>query len=166
MAADRQFAFDLFRFDPRTGSFGATAARSSSRCGPPPCCSCWPSGPELVTKQDLLERVLGRHGSRRRRARLLYQELRGALGDDARRPHYIETRHRRGYRLMVPATVDEQSGAATPTQVASPKPSRQVGGSQSSASLRTPSIRRGPASRRRERIFPITGNALPPLCSR
>jgi DNA-binding winged helix-turn-helix (wHTH) protein len=26
-------------------------------------------------------------------------ELRGAMGDDARRPAAIETRHRRGYRL-------------------------------------------------------------------
>ena len=55
------------------------------------------------------------------------QELRGALGDDARHPHYIETRHRRGYRLMVPVTVDERSGAAAPLQVASPEPSRLVG---------------------------------------
>ena len=29
-------------------------------------------------------------------------ELRGALGDDAKQPRYIETIHRRGYRLMVP----------------------------------------------------------------
>jgi DNA-binding winged helix-turn-helix (wHTH) protein len=28
------------------------------------------------------------------------QELRGALDDDARRPHFIETRHRRGYRFV------------------------------------------------------------------
>src|SRR5262249_36051351 len=29
------------------------------------------------------------------------QELRNALGDDARRPAILETRHRRGYRLML-----------------------------------------------------------------
>ena len=28
------------------------------------------------------------------------QELRKALGDDARRPRYIETLHRRGYRFI------------------------------------------------------------------
>ena len=30
------------------------------------------------------------------------QELRKALGDDARQPKFIETRHRRGYRLIAP----------------------------------------------------------------
>src|SRR5262249_796305 len=30
------------------------------------------------------------------------QELRGALDDDARRPRFIETRHRRGYRFVAP----------------------------------------------------------------
>ncbi len=33
------------------------------------------------------------------------QELRHALGDKARKPLYIETRHRRGYRLIAPVTV-------------------------------------------------------------
>lgn len=32
------------------------------------------------------------------------QELRRALSDDARRPRFIETRHRRGYRFMAPVT--------------------------------------------------------------
>ncbi len=82
---------------------------------------------ELVTKQDLLERVWGGMAVGDDALTSCIQELRGVLGDDARRPHYIETRHRRGYRLMVPATVDEQSGAAAPLQVASPEPSRLVG---------------------------------------
>ncbi|HSW22828.1 MAG TPA: winged helix-turn-helix domain-containing protein, partial [Burkholderiaceae bacterium] len=30
------------------------------------------------------------------------QELRDALGDDARQPRFIATLHRRGYRLLVP----------------------------------------------------------------
>ncbi len=32
------------------------------------------------------------------------QELRRALGDDSRRPRFIETRHRRGYRFIAPLT--------------------------------------------------------------
>jgi TolB-like protein len=44
------------------------------------------------------------------------QELRKALGDDARRPRYIETLHRRGYRFIgrpaaAPAGIDEKAPA-------------------------------------------------------
>src|SRR4029079_13605746 len=57
------------------------------------------------------------------------QELRGALGDDARRPRFIETRHRRGYRLMWPSTGEEGReaipGVAIP--LAAPEPARLVG---------------------------------------
>ncbi len=35
-------------------------------------------------------------------------EIRTALGDDARNPSFIETIHRRGYRLMVPVTLEER----------------------------------------------------------
>src|SRR3954471_4483651 len=44
------------------------------------------------------------------------QELRKALGDDAKKPKYIETRHRRGYRFV--AAVDGAAGAGAPTQTA------------------------------------------------
>lgn len=39
------------------------------------------------------------------------QELRKALGDDAKKPRYIETRHRRGYRFAAAI-----AGTATPTK--------------------------------------------------
>jgi len=39
------------------------------------------------------------------------QELRKALGDDAKKPKFIETRHRRGYRFI--ATLDGAAPAAT-----------------------------------------------------
>src|SRR5688572_29109340 len=42
------------------------------------------------------------------------QELRKALGDDAKHPKFIETRHRRGYRFAA-----ELSGAPAPTAEAS-----------------------------------------------
>jgi DNA-binding winged helix-turn-helix (wHTH) protein len=47
------------------------------------------------------------------------QELRRALEDDAKRPRFIETRHRRGYRFVAPlsaATVDEPVKGASPAQ--------------------------------------------------
>jgi DNA-binding winged helix-turn-helix (wHTH) protein/predicted ATPase len=128
MGADRLFAIGLFRFDPRTGQLwrdggevkltpraAAVLNRLAERAQ------------QLVTKQDLLEQVWGGMAVGDDALTSCVQELRGALGDDARKPHYIETRHRRGYRLMVPATVDEQIGAAAPSQVASPEPSRLVG---------------------------------------
>jgi adenylate cyclase len=40
------------------------------------------------------------------------QELRKALGDDAKKPKFIETRHRRGYRFVAPI-----AGAAVPAPV-------------------------------------------------
>ena len=128
MAADRQIAFGSFRFDPRTGQLW----RDGSEVKLTPRAAAVlhllaERAQELVTKQDLFDRVWGGMAVGDDALTSCIQELRGALGDDARHPHYIETRHRRGYRLMVPATVDEQSGAATPSQVASPDPSRLVG---------------------------------------
>jgi DNA-binding winged helix-turn-helix (wHTH) protein/predicted ATPase len=128
MAEDRQIAFDLFRFDPRTGQLW----RDGSEVKLTPRAAAVlhllaERAQELVTKQDLLEHVWGGMAVGDDALTSCIQELRGALGDDARRPHYIETRHRRGYRLMVPATVDKQNDAAAPLQVASPEPSRLVG---------------------------------------
>ena len=128
MAEDRQFAFGLFVFDPRTGRLW----RDGSEVKLAPRAAAVlrllaERAQELVTKQDLLEHVWGGMAVGDDALTSCIQELRGVLGDDARHPHYIETRHRRGYRLMVPATVDEQSVAAAPLQVASPEPSRLVG---------------------------------------
>ena len=59
------------------------------------------------------------------------QELRRALDDDAREPRYIETRHRRGYRLIVPvataalALPDKPSVAVMPFQNMSGDPEQE-----------------------------------------
>ena len=128
MAEERQIAFGLFRFDPRTGQLWRDA--SEVKLTPRAAAVLRllaERAQELVTKQDLLDRVWGGMAVGDDALTSCIQELRGVLGDDARHPHYIETRHRRGYRLMVPAKVDERSGAAAPLQVASPEPSRLVG---------------------------------------
>ena len=39
--------------------------------------------------------------------------VRRALGDDSRHPRLLETRHRRGYRLLVPVTPAAMKGLAT-----------------------------------------------------
>ena len=128
MAEDRQFAFGLFVFDPRTGRLWRDG--SEVKLAPRAAAVLHllaERAQELVTKQDLLKRVWGGMAVGDDALTSCIQELRGVLGDDARHPHYIETRHRRGYRLMVPAALNEQSGAAAPVPVAPPEPSRLVG---------------------------------------
>ncbi len=92
---------------------------------------------ELVTKQELFDRVWGGMAVSDDALTSCIQELRGALGDDARRPRYIETRHRRGYRLMVPATaiVDAEQRCRAAAAVARPSRRGWSGGSPSWRSL-------------------------------
>jgi adenylate cyclase len=47
------------------------------------------------------------------------QELRKALGDDARKPRFIETRHRRGYRFIAAVNGAVPPETAAPARVAS-----------------------------------------------
>ena len=120
MAVDRQFAFGLFRFDARTGQLwrDGSEVKLTPRAGAVLHLLA-ERALELVTKQELFDRVWGGMAVSDDALTSCIQELRGALGDDARRPRYIETRHRRGYRLMVPATsIVDRSIAAEPPQVA------------------------------------------------
>jgi predicted ATPase/DNA-binding winged helix-turn-helix (wHTH) protein len=127
MATDRQLAFGAFRLDGRTGQLW----RDGSELKLTPRAAAVlhmlaERAQELVTKQELSDRVWGGMAVGDDALTSCIQELRSALGDDARHPRTIETRHRRGYRLMVPATpVVERSGAAA--SVFSPEPSRLVG---------------------------------------
>ena len=56
--------------------------------------------PDLVTKEQLLNRVWSGRAISDEALTSCILELRRALDDDARNPRYIETRHRRGYRLL------------------------------------------------------------------
>ena len=58
------------------------------------------AAPALVTLDDLLDEVWGRHAISASAIPNVIAELRRALGDDARAPRCIETRHRRGYRMI------------------------------------------------------------------
>lgn len=66
---------------------------------------------EPVSKDELFERVWRGTIVTDDALVTCIQELRKALGDDARKPKYIETRHRRGYRFAA-----EVSGAAPPAK--------------------------------------------------
>ncbi len=105
MAADRQFSFGRFRFDARTGELwrDRIEAKLTPRAAAVLALLAERSQ-QLVTKQELIEQVWGGMAVSDDALTSCIQKLRHALGDDSRRPHYIETRHRRGYRLMVPVT--------------------------------------------------------------
>lgn len=88
----------------------------------------------LVTKQEMIDRVWGGRIVGDEALTSCIQELRRALDDDARQPRYIETRHRRGYRLVpavkelaasqpvASASVDKPSIAILPFGNLSPDP--------------------------------------------
>jgi DNA-binding winged helix-turn-helix (wHTH) protein/predicted ATPase len=129
MALARQFAFGLFRFDARTGQLW----RDDSEIRLTPRAAAVlhvlaERSPELVTKLELFDRVWGGMAVGDDALTSCIQELRGALGDDARRPHTIETRHRRGYRLMVPVTpIADRSSPAAPLGLVTSEQSRLFG---------------------------------------
>jgi DNA-binding winged helix-turn-helix (wHTH) protein/predicted ATPase len=132
MTADGQFAFGGFRFDARTGELwrnrmeakltpraAAVLAMLAGRAQ------------TLVTKQELFDQVWSGFAVGDDALTSCIQELRQALGDDARHPRYIETRHRRGYRLMLPVTpvtpVSDAARLAAVPLAHSSLPSRLVG---------------------------------------
>ena len=65
--------------------------------------------PGLATKEELLTRVWDGKAVGDEALTSCIQELRRALNDDSRRPRYIETLHRRGYRLIAPLGRPEAS---------------------------------------------------------
>lgn len=74
------------------------------------------AAPALVTLDRLLDEVWGRHAISASAVPNVVAELRRALGDDARSPRYIETRHRRGYRMLAPVTREMPAEPAPPVR--------------------------------------------------
>ena len=123
-----QFAFGAFRFNARSGQLWREGREV--RLTPRAAAVLHVLAEralQLVTKQELLDRVWGGLAVSDDALTSCVQELRGALGDDAKRPHLIETRHRRGYRFMLPTTATERASVGAPLQAAAPEPSRLVG---------------------------------------
>jgi len=67
---------------------------------------------EPVTKQDLFAAVWSHRVVSDDALTTCIQELRKALGDDAREPRYIQTRHRSGYQFIAALSPTGESGAA------------------------------------------------------
>ena len=61
---------------------------------------------QLVTREDLFASVWKDTAVGEDALTTCIRELRRALADDARRPRFIETRHRRGYRFVAPLAED------------------------------------------------------------
>jgi predicted ATPase/DNA-binding winged helix-turn-helix (wHTH) protein len=122
--------FGHHRFDPQTGRLwagrreisltpraAAVLAELVARAG------------QLVTRDELFRSVWGDTVVSDAALTACIQELRGALADDARRPRFIETRHRRGYRFaarVLPSAPQGPSpGTPAPTR---PRPAAPVVG--------------------------------------
>lgn len=136
MVADGQFAFGPFRFDARSGQLWRNGGEVKLT---PRAASVLQALSEralqVVTKEELVERVWRGMAVGDDALTSSVQELRSALGDDARRPRIIETRHRRGYRLMVPVEAIAEPGAAAQPQPVGPDASRLVGRADELAEL-------------------------------
>src|SRR5688500_18620152 len=59
----------------------------------------------LVTKQELLDAAWPDVFVGDAALKVCIREIRKALADEAQRPHYIETAHRRGYRFIADVSV-------------------------------------------------------------
>jgi predicted ATPase/DNA-binding winged helix-turn-helix (wHTH) protein len=112
---DHEVDFGRHRFDPRTGRLwagqrevsltpraAAVLAELIARAG------------QLVTRQELFRAVWGDTVVGDAALTACIQELRGALADDARRPRFIETRHRRGYRFVARVLPSARQSGGTP----------------------------------------------------
>ncbi len=58
--------------------------------------------PKILSQEELLDRVWGVEHLSPSSVKQAVSEVRQALGDDAARPAFIETMHRRGYRFIAP----------------------------------------------------------------
>jgi len=75
---------------------------------------------QVLTKRVLIERLWDGKAVGDDALTSCVQELRRALGDDPRNPKFVETRHRRGYRLLLPATAVAESSTSERPPALSP----------------------------------------------
>jgi DNA-binding winged helix-turn-helix (wHTH) protein/tetratricopeptide (TPR) repeat protein len=71
---------------------------------------------KVVSKEELLAAVWGGAFVEDGALNQAVHSLRKALGDDARQPRYIQTLPKRGYRLLVPALIEEAGTGVTPVK--------------------------------------------------
>ena len=99
----RHTVFEEIRFDPKTGELWKRDGEVRLTPGAAGLLAALAErATQVVTKEELITRLWGGRAVGDDALTSCMQELRRALGDNARQPRYIETRHRRGYRLIAP----------------------------------------------------------------
>src|SRR4051812_45543679 len=126
---DRTLTFGRYRLEPRGGLMSGdrsvrltpkALALLSFMAGRPG---------EVITKEELFGAIWPEVSVGDAALVTCIQELRKALGDDARRPRYIETLHRRGYRFigkLAAAPMPAVTGVAAPALTLPDRPSIAV----------------------------------------
>jgi DNA-binding winged helix-turn-helix (wHTH) protein/tetratricopeptide (TPR) repeat protein len=99
-------------------------------------CLCRRPG-QLVSKEQLLDDVWGHRFITEGVIKTAMSELRTALGDDVKRPRWIETQPKRGYRYVGPAPATRGQKAPQALPVSSEVPLAQASGSMPAASAPT-----------------------------
>jgi DNA-binding winged helix-turn-helix (wHTH) protein len=103
---------------------------------------------QLVPEDALLDRVWGHRHVSESVVRTVVSLLRQVLGDDPRRPRYIETASRRGYRFIMEVILDEAAPPLVVAQPGSPRQPLERAGAEPSRDDRPPLVGRSAAMAR------------------
>jgi predicted ATPase/DNA-binding winged helix-turn-helix (wHTH) protein len=125
----QEVSFGAHRFDPETGRLwaGRREVNVTPRAAAVLAALIARAG-QLVTRHELFRTVWGDTVVSDAALTACIQELRGALDDDARRPRFIETRHRRGYRFAARVLPSAPQGASRTPAPPHPRPAAPVVG--------------------------------------
>lgn len=123
----RLIHFDRFRFEPETARLweGSDELKLTPKAGSLLGVLVERAG-EPITKEELFGTVWRGTVVSDDALVTCIQELRKALGDDARHPRFIETRHRRGYRFVAPLTAATPAPTAVAVTTGRPSPAIAV----------------------------------------
>ena len=110
MTPDRHYIFPPFRLDPTNACLWRDSIRIALRPTPFAILQYFIEHPgQLVTKEELLRAVWADTQVSATVLKGYIQQIRKALGDNARAPRFIETVQRRGYRFIAPLTIARPS---------------------------------------------------------
>ena len=110
MKSGAQISFSPFRFDPGNECLWRGTRSIALKPKDFAVLQCLVDQPgQLVTKQELLDTVWSGTTVSEGVLKVCIRRIRRALGDTAKRPRFIETVHRRGYRFVAPLSAAGES---------------------------------------------------------